>query len=834
MAEQAQSPTPADPAPTPAVTPLPEGQDQPGQQQQAHLTARAAELANEVATTAGPARNAAEAELESVADRAQAGPDTSRAAYADSLRDAGRAELDDDDASGAQVEDRIRRDQQNARQVGSSPANGEALAAELAAPGPDARLQLKWQQINDEVLPFEALRLYLEGQGLRIVRDAPGYRVARGEGNKLTADFQLQYDPEQADPLKIEGAIQGLKELGKGNSLRVIENPEQEATRQQRIDPGRVSDIRLVANELKRELAVATWGTDPAPLVSLIPKAELTSPAPPVSPAEPAPAVAPAPTEVGKAGAPEQAPAAVRESGVGELQIKWRQQGDAVAPLLEMRAYLDELNDLGIAVGPMKFEKGADGKLSGSFGVSYDPASPALIRLEGITQGLKRVGNGVEVIEMPEQVVARRQILGVDGQDQATDLGYSVKEAFGVKQWDVLSAQLSVVPKQALTGPEQAQQAAGTERVQQVARQQGKTNEQIIRDGKSVLDIDTSGNPVSAFLKNFYQHLNGAPRTRQTLEVDYEKTRQELQARLVRLAGNTAFSPPVAVAPGPQVTSGGISQLPGTGSAPLAPEVATAAVTAPAPLPAAPVPAPKFTEADIPQKVLATLGLTIADLASQGQLQKLLNGDKTDLLAMQAAGQEGQEAVTFEAKMVLHREANGSATLKMELPKKQLEIPNEIGGQPFTPEQRQRLASEGTAGLVRGLKDKDGNPYNGYVGVDREMNKLVVLPENKVAFKDEIAGVKLSPEQSHDLREGKAVHLVQMNRPDGGAPFDGTAQIHAAKAGVEVKPEPYELARKQAPAAIQTRDRDSEKMETPVVPMTEEAAPKPRVRGPRM
>ena len=340
-----------------------------------------------------------------------------------------------------------------------------------------------------------------------------------------------------------------------------------------------------------------------------------------------------------------------------------------------------------------------------------------------------------------------------------------------------------------------------------MARQQGKTTAQIVQDGKSLLDIDTSGNPVSAFLKNFYEHLNGAPKTRQSLEVDYEKTRRELQARLVKLAG-TADA-------GDQLKQGTRPD-----------DVPVVAATA--------APAPKFTEGDIPQKVLASMGLTVADLSANDQLQKLLNGEKTGLLAMQAPGREGQEAVQFEAKMVLHREANGSATLKMELPKKLLEIPNEIGGQPFTSEQRKQLEVEGTAGLVRGLEDKEGNTYNGYVGVDKEMNKVVILPESKVTFKDEIAGVKLTAEQSHDLREGKAVHLAQMNRPDGGKPFDGTVQIHAAKAGVEVKPEPYELAKVQAPAATQTRDLDSEKKQVPVAMVTEVIAPAPRVRGPRI
>lgn len=305
----------------------------------------------------------------------------------------------------------------------------EEAAASLEAQEPGNRIQVKWQQINDEVLPLDEMRLYLGGQGLHM--DNPhGYQVGRSEDGKLTASFHLKYDPAQTDPARIEGAIQGLKELGSGNGLQVFENHEQEAARRQLIDPAQQSGTRIVASELKRELAVSDWGTNSEVLEKLIPKVQPVAPVQEATPddATPgvtaAPAVAAAPV-VDNQAAPEQAPAPAPESSAGELQIRWKQQGDAVAPLLEMRAYLDQLKDAGVAVGAMKFEKGADGKLSGSFGVSYDPQSPELTKLEGTIQGLKRVGNGVEVVENPEQVVARRQRMGVAEQDQATDLGYS-------------------------------------------------------------------------------------------------------------------------------------------------------------------------------------------------------------------------------------------------------------------------------------------------------------------------------------------------------------------------------------------------------------------------
>jgi len=519
---------------------------------------------------------------------------------------------------------------------------------------------------------------------------------------------------------------------------------------------------------------------------------------------------------------PPVAPAPVPDSAVGgepvgELRITWLQKGDEVAPLLEMRAYLDQLKEAGVAVGALQLERDPAGKLSGGFGVSYDPESHKLGQLEAALQGFRQVGNGVAVVEKPEQAAARRQEVGYDD-DYEPQRSKQVREAFGVKQWDALSAQLSVVPKHALTAPEQVQQVAAGQRVQQLAQQQGKTSEQVIRDGKSLFDIDTSGNPASAFLKNFYAHLNGGPKTRQNLEVDYEKTRQDLQARLTKQAG-IAQPELLPEQQGPDVRE------PSVAAGPVVGEAAGRTVTtqtAPA--------AALFQAGEVPQKVLASLGLNPEELASSGQLQKLLSGEKTDLLPMQVAGKEGQEPVKFEGKMVLHREADGTATLKMELPQEKLVIPNEIGGQPFTPGQRQRLEIEGNAGLIRGLKDEQGREYNGYVAVDKTMNKVVILPENKVTLHDTVAGVKLTSEQSHDLREGKVVALANMTSGNGGEKFDGTVQVNAAKACIEVKPAAHELRQRQTTQTEQTVKATTQTV-APAPPLAE--APQVKARGPR-
>ncbi|WP_177189890.1 DUF3945 domain-containing protein [Hymenobacter actinosclerus] len=491
----------------------------------------------------------------------------------------------------------------------------------------------------------------------------------------------------------------------------------------------------------------------------------------------------------------ESAPAhSAGPAPAAELRISWQQKGHEVAPLMEMRAYLDQLRDAGVAVGTLQLDRDPAGKLSGGFKVSYDPASNKLGQLEAALQGFRQVGQGIAVQEMPEQAARRRQEVGNDD-DYEPLRSKQVGEAFGARQWDGLSAQLSAVPKHALTVPEQVQQSAAEQRVQQLARQQGKTTEQIIRDGKSVFDIDTSGNPASAFLKNFYAHLNGGPKTRQNLEVDYERTRQHLQARLTRQAG--AAQPELAPLPS-EVGAEANAQAPrpGRGGEQATNPTGEMPVSAPA--------ARLFEPGEVPQQVLTSLGLEVDELARSGQLQKLLSGHKTDLLSLQVAGEQGREPVRFEGKMVLHREADGTATLKLELPQAKLLIPAEIGGQPIGAEQRERLEAEGSAGLIQGLKNEQGREFNGYVGVDKAMNTLVVLPQDQVRLQDTVAGVKLTPEQSQDLRLGKVVALANMSSGNGGQQFDGTVQINAAKACLEIKPAVPQPGPRQALPATQT------------------------------
>lgn len=82
-----------------------------------------------------------------------------------------------------------------------------------------------------------------------------------------------------------------------------------------------------------------------------------------------------------------------------------------------------------------------------------------------------------------------------------------------------------------------------------------------------------------------------------------------------------------------------------------------------------PAPPPLFRLVEVPAAKLAQFGMSVAKLEEAGQLQKLLNGHPTDLLAMQGGAQRDKPLIPFEGKLLLHRAANGAVELRIELPR---------------------------------------------------------------------------------------------------------------------------------------------------------------------
>lgn len=217
---------------------------------------------------------------------------------------------------------------------------------------------------------------------------------------------------------------------------------------------------------------------------------------------------------------------------------------------------------------------------------------------------------------------------------------------------------------------------------------------------------------------------------------------------------------------------------------------AAPAVAVPAPAPSiAPAPAPpvaqvaqpgSYSRADIPEALLAKLGVPVSELQRTGQLDKLLTGQKTDLIQGFALTGQSGEPVSFAAKLVLQRDADGVATLKMDLPKHNLVIPKEVMGKEITPVMQAELQQNGVLPLATGFRDAKGQPFTAYLAIDKEMNRVVAVRPQGINIPKEMLGIQLDPPVRRQLLEGKAAALVGMTNSRNQA-FDATVQLDPVK-----------------------------------------------------
>ena len=188
-----------------------------------------------------------------------------------------------------------------------------------------------------------------------------------------------------------------------------------------------------------------------------------------------------------------------------------------------------------------------------------------------------------------------------------------------------------------------------------------------------------------------------------------------------------------------------------------------------------------FTVADLPAELLARAGVPVAELERTGQLQKLLSGKKTDLIPdLLLAGPDGQ-LTKFAAKLVLDRDAQGVATLRVDLPKRELVIPPQVMGKEITPAMQEQLKTTGVVPLADGFRDGKGQAFAGYLAVDQEMKRVVAVRPEGITLPREVYGAKLSPEQHKLLLEGKPTRVEGMTRPGEKQLVDALVQLDPLK-----------------------------------------------------
>lgn len=187
-------------------------------------------------------------------------------------------------------------------------------------------------------------------------------------------------------------------------------------------------------------------------------------------------------------------------------------------------------------------------------------------------------------------------------------------------------------------------------------------------------------------------------------------------------------------------------------------------------------------ESKIDWKQLDNLGLTRERLEQSGELAKMLNWQKSNLVTI--AIPMGDTTIYTDARLAFRTDGEGNIGLAVHPLRKEPQLDFPYMGHKFSPEEKEQLLATGNLGKTIEITPKNGEPFAAYVSIDPQTNELIALRADRVNIPKEIKGVTLSDAQYKDLVEGKAVKVEGMTAKSGKS-FNATLQVNAERKGIE-------------------------------------------------
>ncbi|QUB81750.1 DUF4099 domain-containing protein [Prevotella jejuni] len=187
-------------------------------------------------------------------------------------------------------------------------------------------------------------------------------------------------------------------------------------------------------------------------------------------------------------------------------------------------------------------------------------------------------------------------------------------------------------------------------------------------------------------------------------------------------------------------------------------------------------------ESKIDWKQLDNLGLSRERLEQSGELERMLNWQKSNLLTI--AVPIGDTTIYTEARLAFRTDDNGNIGLAIHPLRKEPQLDFPYMGYKFSPEEKEQLLATGNLGKTIEVTPKNGEPFSAYVSIDPQTNEIIALRADRVNIPKEIKGVTLSDTQYKDLVEGKAVKVEGMTSKSGKS-FDAVLQVNAERKGIE-------------------------------------------------
>ena len=187
-------------------------------------------------------------------------------------------------------------------------------------------------------------------------------------------------------------------------------------------------------------------------------------------------------------------------------------------------------------------------------------------------------------------------------------------------------------------------------------------------------------------------------------------------------------------------------------------------------------------ESKIDWKQLDDLGLSRERLEQSGELEKMLNWQKSNLITI--AVPIGDTTIYTEARLAFRTDDSGNIGLAIHPLRKEPQLDFPYMGYKFSLEEKEQLLTTGNLGKTIEVTPKNAEPFSAYVSIDPQTNEIIALRADRVNIPKEIKGVTLSDAQYKDLVEGKAVKVEGMTAKSGKT-FDATLQVNAERKGIE-------------------------------------------------
>ena len=175
---------------------------------------------------------------------------------------------------------------------------------------------------------------------------------------------------------------------------------------------------------------------------------------------------------------------------------------------------------------------------------------------------------------------------------------------------------------------------------------------------------------------------------------------------------------------------------------------------------------------------LNNYGITRESLEKSGNLEKLLNYQKTDL--MPVALKFDEETLRTDARFSLQKQDDGSFKPNIQMIRHKPDLERPYFGIKFTEDDKNNLLTTGNLGRVVDVEFKKGEKTPVLISLDKQTNTLATFHKEWVKVPDTYKGAKLDEEQKQKLINGEKVEIKGMISAKG-KPFDGEVQFNADK-----------------------------------------------------